>query len=200
MQYLFYTDKPPEVYSAELPPQDDSLYPPPLLKCPHRDCHMPVRLEKHGYYKRWLVTETFQGRIRIRRYVCPVCGKTVSVMPAFCIPYFQYGTAVIVNSVWSSFESGSVMQAAREWSQQVPGITRRHITYYRGRMCKNRQFIQYGINAMPPAPVELGRIPGDIEWTKRFLCEIRPQNILTFNADFQNTTRSSFMSYHNMVA
>ena len=199
MQYLFYTEKPLEAYSAVAPP-NESLYPPPPLKCPHRDCHTPMQLKKHGYYQRWLITETFQGHIRIRRYICPVCGKTVSMMPAFCIPHFQYGAEVIVNSVWSSFASGSIMQAAQEWSKEISSLTRRHLTYYRGRMCKNRHFVQYGMNAMPPAPVEMGRISGDIEWTRKLLHEIRSTNIPTFNAGFHNTTGSSFMSHRIRIA
>jgi len=193
MQFLFNTENPPEAHSAELPP-NSTLYPPPPQKCPHKDCHTPIRLKKHGYYKRWIITETFHGRIRIRRYICPVCGKTVSMMPSFCIPRFQYEAAVIVNSVWSSYGTGGIAHAAREWGEHIPGLTRRHITYYRGRMCRNRQFVQYGMNAMSPASVELGRISGDIEWTRRFLYEIRPTNIRPFNAGFHNTTGNSFMS------
>ncbi len=63
--------------------------------CPHPDCLVPVPLKKHGFYVRYLIDTDFQGEILIRRYYCPYCGRTVSYLPSFCLPYFQYSLLMI---------------------------------------------------------------------------------------------------------
>ena len=76
MQFLYDTKDGPEAYI------DGAGYIPAApRRCPHKGCHMPVELKKHGYYKRYLILGVFVGYIRIRRYRCPVCGKTVSMLP-----------------------------------------------------------------------------------------------------------------------
>jgi hypothetical protein len=195
MQYLYDTEDRPEAYV------DGAGYIPAAPKrCPHKGCHMPVELKKHGYYKRYLILGGFAGYIRIRRYICPVCGKTVSMLPSFCIPGFQYGADVVICMTRRAYQCGSVSRAAREWSGYLPEISRRHLTYYLSRLRANRILLQYGLNGMSPAFIRLGTIAEDKSWTKSFLDEIRFLKPSRFNADFHQITGSSFMSLHNMVA
>jgi hypothetical protein len=54
-------------------------------------------LKKHGFYDRYLITLNFEGEIKIRRYYCGHCKKTISLLPSFCHPRRTYGTAAIIR-------------------------------------------------------------------------------------------------------
>lgn len=56
--------------------------------CPF--CHDQVSLIKHGfYYRNAIDKDNFVYRLPIRRLLCPHCGRTVSLLPDFLMPYFQ---------------------------------------------------------------------------------------------------------------
>jgi hypothetical protein len=65
-----------------------------IVLCPH--CRKDY-LKKHGFYGRYLVTVSFEGEIMIRRYCCPECRKTVSLLPSFCHPRRTYGILAIIG-------------------------------------------------------------------------------------------------------
>ena len=44
------------------------------------------RLHRHGHYQRFR-SASGQERRKIQRYLCPLCGHTVSVLPAEALPY-----------------------------------------------------------------------------------------------------------------
>ena len=52
-------------------------------------------LTAHGFYTRTLVDIDFDGSIRIRRYLCDACKRTVSGLPQFTLPYIRFGITVI---------------------------------------------------------------------------------------------------------
>jgi Domain of unknown function (DUF6431) len=52
-------------------------------------------LTAHGFYCRSLVDVEFDETIRVRRYLCRVCQRTVSLLPEFALPYLRFGIAVI---------------------------------------------------------------------------------------------------------
>ena len=54
----------------------------------HRPTHCPQcqaqhSLTAHGFYTRTLVDVGFDGSIRVRRYLCRSCKRTVSLLPEF---------------------------------------------------------------------------------------------------------------------
>jgi hypothetical protein len=61
--------------------------------CPH--CEALDRLIGHGSYPRNAVDPRHSTPIRIKRFLCRVCQKTVSVLPTFCLPRRHYQTATI---------------------------------------------------------------------------------------------------------
>ncbi len=58
-------------------------------------CHAPDPLRAHGFYCRTLVDLHYDGSIRVRRYLCLLCKRTVSLLPEFVLPYLRYSIQVI---------------------------------------------------------------------------------------------------------
>jgi hypothetical protein len=66
----------------------------------HRPTHCPqcqakAPLTAHGFYCRTIIDPTFDGAIRVRRYLCEVCRRTISLLPEFALPYLRSSLAVI---------------------------------------------------------------------------------------------------------
>ena len=61
--------------------------------CPQ--CPAPVPLTAHGFYSRTIIDAAFDGVIRVRRYLCEACRRTVSLLPEFALPYLRSSLAVI---------------------------------------------------------------------------------------------------------
>ncbi len=61
--------------------------------CPR--CEALDRLIGHGSYCRNAVDPQHSTPIRVKRFLCEACQKTVSVLPTFCLPWRHYQTATI---------------------------------------------------------------------------------------------------------
>jgi len=66
----------------------------------HRPAHCPQCQAKHpliahGFYTRTLIDSAFDGAIRVRRYLCQACRRTVSLLPEFALPCLRSSVAVI---------------------------------------------------------------------------------------------------------
>ena len=61
--------------------------------CPR--CEAKRSLTGHGFYCRTLVDLAFDGVIRVRRYLCRICKRTVSLLPEFALPWLRFGISVI---------------------------------------------------------------------------------------------------------
>src|SRR6266699_1156192 len=61
--------------------------------CPQCEAKHP--LTGHGFYCRTLVDATFDGVVRVRRYLCRSCKGTVSLLPQFVLPWLRFGISVI---------------------------------------------------------------------------------------------------------
>lgn len=61
--------------------------------CPQCEADRPLRA--HGFYTRTLVDLAFDCTIRVRRYLCCCCKRTVSLLPQFVLPYLRFGIVVI---------------------------------------------------------------------------------------------------------
>jgi hypothetical protein len=78
-------------------------------------------MRAHGFYIRTIVDEAFDGVIRVRRYLCQACRRTVSLLPEWALPYMRFSIAVIgrtlkgrlmENRVWKASES---YQRGQQW-------------------------------------------------------------------------------------
>lgn len=61
--------------------------------CPQCEAKQP--LTGHGFYHRTLVDRGFDGVIRVRRYLCRLCKRTVSLLPEFALPWLRFSLTVI---------------------------------------------------------------------------------------------------------
>jgi hypothetical protein len=61
--------------------------------CPQ--CQAKQPLAGHGFYQRTVVDVTFDGVIRVRRYLCRLCRRTVSLLPEFVLPWLRFTITVI---------------------------------------------------------------------------------------------------------
>jgi transposase-like protein len=61
--------------------------------CPQCEARRP--LIAHGFYCRTLEEKDFDGVIRVRRYLCQCCRRTVSLLPEFALPYLRSSILVI---------------------------------------------------------------------------------------------------------
>jgi len=61
--------------------------------CPQ--CQAQDPLTAHGFYSRTIIDAAFDGSIRVRRYLCEACRRTVSLLPEFALPHLRSSLAVI---------------------------------------------------------------------------------------------------------
>jgi len=80
--------------------------------CPQCEAHRPLRA--HGFYTRTLVDIAFDGKIRIRRYLCCCCKRTVSLLPEFALPYLRFGIVVLALFLVARLLFGLTLKAAAE--------------------------------------------------------------------------------------
>jgi hypothetical protein len=56
-------------------------------KCPQ--C-LKGQMDSHGFYRRTVSDVEWNGEIRVRRYLCQACRRTVSLLPDFVLPYWRF--------------------------------------------------------------------------------------------------------------
>jgi transposase-like protein len=78
--------------------------------CPQ--CHTKHPLTAHGFYTRTLIDAAFDGIIRVRRYLCQACQRTVSLLPEFVLPYLRSGLTVIALFLIARLLGAQTMQSA----------------------------------------------------------------------------------------
>jgi hypothetical protein len=69
-------------------------------------------LTAHGFYTRSLVDSAFDGWIRVRRYLCGACRRTVSLLPEFALPYLRSGLTVIALFLMARLFHGRTLKDA----------------------------------------------------------------------------------------
>lgn len=85
-------------------------------KCPQ--CKSKQRLLCHGFYKRTVVDFDWDGVIRVRRYLCMACRRTVSLLPEFVMPYRRFAIVVIAAFLKARLWRGQTLKAAAETAHQ----------------------------------------------------------------------------------
>jgi len=84
--------------------------------CPQ--CQAKSPLIAHGFYSRTLVDVGFDDSILVRRYLCLLCGRTVSLLPELALPYLRSSVLVIGSFLAACLLQGRALrEAARAASQ-----------------------------------------------------------------------------------
>ena len=87
--------------------------------CPQ--CHDKQPLTAHGFYTRTLIDAAFDGVIRVRRYLCQACRRTVSLLPEFVLPYLRSSLMVIALFLIARLLRGQTIEdAARAAPPSMP--------------------------------------------------------------------------------
>jgi hypothetical protein len=78
--------------------------------CPQCEAKQP--LAGHGFYRRTLVDPGFDGVIRVRRYLCRLCKRTVSLLPEFALPWLRFSLTVIALFLMARLLQGLTLATA----------------------------------------------------------------------------------------
>ena len=84
--------------------------------CPQ--CEAKEPLLGHGFYQRTLVDDGFDDVIRVRRYLCRICKRTVSLLPQFALPWLRFSITVISLFLVARLLQGVSLAAAALASAQ----------------------------------------------------------------------------------
>ena len=83
----------------------EQLHIPRPQVCPH--CEAVGTFIGHGFYPRLVLDRWVEYLIRIKRWLCKKCRKTVSILPSFLLRYRRYLLVVIQEVVTARFEDGA---------------------------------------------------------------------------------------------
>ncbi len=98
--------------------------------CPQCEAQQPPAA--HGFYTRTVTDGEFDGSIRVRRYLCHDCKRTVSLLPQFALPYLRFSILVISLFLAARLLDGCTLQAAAQ-AAALPGMP-----YQRGQFWVRR--------------------------------------------------------------
>jgi transposase-like protein len=121
----------------------DNLFP-TLISGPQPDCSDHDRLRFHGFYTRNALTFYGTFLIVIQRYFCPSCKHTVSLLPSFLAPRFQYTLTVIFFTLFRMIISHLPLEQVARLVGAFPGhqaISHQHLVFYRKRLITNLPLI-----------------------------------------------------------
>jgi transposase-like protein len=98
--------------------------------CPQCEAGQP--LVGHGFYSRTLVDAASDSVIRVRRYLCRSCRRTVSLLPEFALPYLRFSVSVIAAFLIARLLEGRTLVAAAAATAQL------RMPYQRGQFWVRR--------------------------------------------------------------
>jgi len=79
-------------------------------QCPQ--CQAKQPLTAHGFYTRTVIDSAFDGWIRVRRYLCEACRRTVSLLPEFALPNLRFSVTVIALFLMARLFHGKTLTDA----------------------------------------------------------------------------------------
>lgn len=191
MQKIFTTGELPSSFAEK----NAELFPEAPDRCQLPGCKIPIKMNKHGFYTRCIISPEYTGYIHIRRYLCSICGRTISYLPSFAIPYFQYTICYISTFLSGFFESGKSLRQYVFWFKKKNNdFGRRHFRYYITRLFRNRKLIQYYLNLAGQGIIPEEDALNSQMFAKEFLrkaLKLQPHN---FSSRFHNLTGKSILA------
>jgi hypothetical protein len=83
--------------------------------CPQCLAKEPMRA--HGFYTRTIVDEGFDDTIRVRRFLCLLCRRTVSLLPEWALPYLRFSIEEIRRTLKARLMESRVWKAAEPYQR-----------------------------------------------------------------------------------
>ena|SRR5438874_8035071 len=74
----------------------------------------------HCFYTRTLIDTAFEGILRVRRYLCQACQRTVSLLPEFVLPYLRGSLMVIALFLIARLLRGQTIERAAAAPTPMP--------------------------------------------------------------------------------
>lgn len=177
----------------------------PFLKAPFMRCHKCgklVKFKKHGFYERYFLCSIFNGRIIIRRYRCPVCGVTISMIPSFCLPGYTHGLEHVFEYIYSAFyRRGTLNACIQELNTEFNlHISRQLLYHYRKRFMANITLIKIGIRQLKHN-ISFLDTSDKKERAKEILNIVRnwPGKINSFSQQFTNVNNQTFLALSKLL-
>lgn len=132
----------------------------------HRPCSCAMcgskkPLRAHGFYWRTASDGAFDGLIRVRRYLCLACRRTISLLPEFLLPYVRFAITVIAIFLKSRLLDHKTLKESAAAAGDV------RMPYQRGQQWIRRFCGQ--AKALAAALVALTRPPGAPDFVARTL-------------------------------
>jgi len=142
-----------------------------LYGCPNPCCHYEGRLRRHGFYTRNALTLLTTYVIVIQRYYCPACKKTISLLPSFLAPRFQYSLACIFFALYQRTVRRFTFARVAEQINFHSGrseMSSQHVRFYLYRLLANRPLLTgfLGLKGVVVAQ------PDPLSWSKAFITTI----------------------------
>lgn len=197
MQILFTVQEGLEEYIRK--GKDYPFPPPPVRRCHNNNCKKVVQFKKHGFYQRHLITNIFRDKILIRRYICPLCGHTLSYLPNFCLPRFVHGVKEILLYIEKTFMGKETLKSCLDKLNSINeglNISRQLVYHYKKRFMQNLSLIQAGLRQLNP---EI-RLPNNslckIERAKKLVVMMKDSSDqeYSFTQKFHQTTNKTFLT------
>ena len=85
--------------------------------CPQ--CESKQKMVAHGFYRRTVMDLNVDCEIRVRRYLCGTCRRTVSLLPEFVLPYLRFTIRLIGLFLKARLAEGQTLKAAAEVAHQA---------------------------------------------------------------------------------
>ncbi|MGV8153246.1 MAG: hypothetical protein ACLKAO_12415 [Alkaliphilus sp.] len=174
--------------------------PPPVESC--HNCNKLVRFGKHGFYDRYSIVETFSGYIVCRRYICPLCKRTISYLPSFCMPRFIYGVKEIWRCIEETILAKGTLKACLKKLNSIfkrLNISRQLAYHYMKRFMKNLILIQIGLRQMN-SRIQLPAENVSVRERAKKLVEIireSPKAICSISQEFYALSNKTFLTLSN---
>ena len=125
--------------------------------------HPKQRVHRHGFYVRFENCDS-QRRLRIERFVCPRCGRTLSVLPKNRLPFIALNTT-IVESEFDARASGTDPPSQ---SEKERGCLRRAFERFAARVTSLCALLGQMIGPIKPVSASAGVSYGNWTTSKGF--------------------------------
>jgi transposase-like protein len=114
-------------------------------QCPQCESKQP--LVCHGFYARTVEDEAEGFVIRVRRYFCAACRRTVSLLPEFVLPYLRFTIRTIGLFLKARLLEQQTLKAAAEAAHQ-PTMPYQRGQQWVDRFCRHAEGLSLSLAAL----------------------------------------------------